>query len=614
MHDFVAFTDEVIDAIERDVAAHRPERGGALLGPIGLPLITRFLYDPDAHTSGSTYQPSRRLAGRVQQAEAADSLVELKGILHSHPAGFARPSAGDLAAFADSLRGAPWLGRFVTPIVTQRNASEAHEIGVLSGRVSVYVAERREKGVELVAARPHVVPVVRDIAALARFLRGRAGAPSLIEVEGSAYVATGIDFGVYAMQVLVGPSYPFTAPIVLVSQVEAVDDQRAAFAGFSTGSAAGLTVAIPLSWDQSISDSSRLVAAIAPFVGTVATPSGTITNASDTVVPETLVEARAVRTGISERLTSIISPALQSKRVLVVGAGSGGSTTAEALVRSGIEHLVVIDPDNVAPENLSRSVYAACDIATPKVEALGRRLRSINPLVEYEGMRSFLANLDNEELVELVSSVDLVVAATVDPLAQRTLNHVSYARGIPSMYAGMYAKGHAGEVVFVVPEITRCYRCATASRHGGLESERRMDYGTGRLTGEPALGSDILHVVTASTKIALGLLEIEEDDGASRDFIYGCLASNLTYLVLSTVPSYDYFAEVFKGVAGQHAYQSVWLSVAGDPECPVCGDNRVDPLFAALGGVPDLTRLRPVSGVDEPPFATLELPNGSDFS
>jgi molybdopterin/thiamine biosynthesis adenylyltransferase/proteasome lid subunit RPN8/RPN11 len=605
-NDYVALTDDVVDAIERDVASHRPERGGALLGPIGQPMVTRFLFDPDARTSGSTYQPSRKLAARIQQIEVTDSLVELKGILHSHPAGFARPSNGDLVAFADSLRGAPWLGRFVTPIVTNNGPGASHDIGVRSGKISVFIAEGRNEGVELLVARPHVVPIVADTAALARFLRGRATAPSLIDVDGVTYVASGVEFGAYAIQVLIGPSYPFTPPIVLVSQLRGVDEARTRLVGLPAAVSTGSTASLPLSWDQSISEGTRLVAAVAPFFGSNAMAAETTANASGVPRLKNPAEGQAVRTGIGDRLTGITSPALQSKRVLMVGAGSGGSTTAEALVRSGVEHLVVIDPDAVGPENLSRSVYVASDVGTPKVEALGRRLRSINPLVELEGRPNILSDLRSEELAELVRSVDLVIAATDDPKAQRKLNHFSYACGIPSMYAGMYAKGRAGEVVFVVPEITRCYRCATASRQGGVESERRTDYGTGRLMGEPALGADILHVVTASVKVALGLLEIEEDEGASRDFIYGCLESNLTYLVLSTVPSYDYFSKVFEGVAGQHAYQSVWLSVAGDPECPVCGDSRADPLSVSSGSAPDLSRLRPVT--DHSLSATIDLP------
>src|SRR3954470_15587309 len=114
----VVFVDDVLADIERDVAAHQPERGGALLGPVGQPVISRFLPDPQAVTSDITYQPSRALQLAVTQAERSDRNVELKGMLHSHPGGMDHPSSGDRIAIADSLHGAPWLGRFVSPIVT----------------------------------------------------------------------------------------------------------------------------------------------------------------------------------------------------------------------------------------------------------------------------------------------------------------------------------------------------------------------------------------------------------------------------------------------------------------------------------------------------------------
>jgi len=61
MDRFVVFTDDVLDEIERTVAAHRPERGGALLGPVGQPVVTQFLHDTAAATSGSTDRKSTRL-------------------------------------------------------------------------------------------------------------------------------------------------------------------------------------------------------------------------------------------------------------------------------------------------------------------------------------------------------------------------------------------------------------------------------------------------------------------------------------------------------------------------------------------------------------------------
>ena len=72
--------------------------------------------------------------------------------------------------------------------------------------------------------------------------------------------------------------------------------------------------------------------------------------------------------------------ALADTRVIVFGTGGVGSWCVEALVRSGIGHLTIVDSDTVAPSNINRQMPALhSTIGMPKVEAVARRLRDINP-------------------------------------------------------------------------------------------------------------------------------------------------------------------------------------------------------------------------------------------
>lgn len=71
---------------------------------------------------------------------------------------------------------------------------------------------------------------------------------------------------------------------------------------------------------------------------------------------------------------------LAQTRVLLFGVGGVGSWCAEALVRTGVGHLEMIDPDVVAESNLNRQLPATTStLGRPKVEVLRRRLLSINP-------------------------------------------------------------------------------------------------------------------------------------------------------------------------------------------------------------------------------------------
>ena len=71
---------------------------------------------------------------------------------------------------------------------------------------------------------------------------------------------------------------------------------------------------------------------------------------------------------------------LQSVRVILFGIGGVGSWCAEALIRTGLTHLTIVDGDTVQPSNLNRQLPATqATIGIPKVEALKERLLSINP-------------------------------------------------------------------------------------------------------------------------------------------------------------------------------------------------------------------------------------------
>ena len=71
---------------------------------------------------------------------------------------------------------------------------------------------------------------------------------------------------------------------------------------------------------------------------------------------------------------------LRNTRVLLFGVGGVGSWCAEALVRSGIGHLTLVDMDNVDVTNINRQLPALhSTVGSPKVEVMRERLLDINP-------------------------------------------------------------------------------------------------------------------------------------------------------------------------------------------------------------------------------------------
>ncbi len=71
---------------------------------------------------------------------------------------------------------------------------------------------------------------------------------------------------------------------------------------------------------------------------------------------------------------------LQQARVILFGVGGVGGWCAEALVRSGVTHLTIVDFDVVSESNLNRQVVAKADnIGLSKVEEMRKRLLAIMP-------------------------------------------------------------------------------------------------------------------------------------------------------------------------------------------------------------------------------------------
>ncbi len=101
---------------------------------------------------------------------------------------------------------------------------------------------------------------------------------------------------------------------------------------------------------------------------------------------------------------------LAACRVCVVGVGGVGSWAAEALARSGIGHLSLIDADDLCLSNTNRQLPAMDGAyGKAKVEAMGERLRAINPQLSLTLLQAFLTPANMPEL--LAADYDLVLDA-----------------------------------------------------------------------------------------------------------------------------------------------------------------------------------------------------------
>lgn len=106
--------------------------------------------------------------------------------------------------------------------------------------------------------------------------------------------------------------------------------------------------------------------------------------------------------------------------VYVIGIGGVGAWAAEALARSAVGRLTLIDPDHVAESNINRQTHALSDtLGQAKVEAMRARIHGINPACEVTGVE---ASLEASNLAQLLAaSCDHVLDAIDDARTKTAL-------------------------------------------------------------------------------------------------------------------------------------------------------------------------------------------------
>ena len=85
-------------------------------------------------------------------------------------------------------------------------------------------------------------------------------------------------------------------------------------------------------------------------------------------------------------------------KIILFGVGGVGGWCAEALIRSGVRHLTIVDADCVAESNINRQIMATTlTVGRPKVEVLRQRLLEINPEAEITALQKLYCEENADE-------------------------------------------------------------------------------------------------------------------------------------------------------------------------------------------------------------------------
>ena len=110
---------------------------------------------------------------------------------------------------------------------------------------------------------------------------------------------------------------------------------------------------------------------------------------------------------------------LAGARVAVFGLGGVGSYVAEALARSGVGNLILVDNDEISETNINRQLYAlASTIGMPKTEAAKRRIHDIDVQILVYTYQTFY-NRETADLFDF-KSYDYIVDA-IDTVSSKLL-------------------------------------------------------------------------------------------------------------------------------------------------------------------------------------------------
>ena len=126
---------------------------------------------------------------------------------------------------------------------------------------------------------------------------------------------------------------------------------------------------------------------------------------------------------------------IRASRIAVVGVGGVGSWAAEALARSGVAGLVLIDLDHVAESNINRQVQATgATLGQAKVQALRERIGDIHPGCAVSGIEEFVD--ESNWPAVLPHAVDAVIDACDQVRAKAAIAAWALRSATPLAIAG----------------------------------------------------------------------------------------------------------------------------------------------------------------------------------
>ncbi len=158
-------------------------------------------------------------------------------------------------------------------------------------------------------------------------------------------------------------------------------------------------------------------------------------------------------------LGDIVVKKLQTKTVMVVGCGAVGSFAIEALSRSGIGNIILVDFDVVEQSNINRQIFALhSTIGRPKVDVAAARIADISPDINVQTFNMFWDDASNPDIAP-----DFVIDAIDSVQSKIALYRWCVAHNIPFI-ASMGAAQKTDITQIKIDKLSKTTVCPLASR------------------------------------------------------------------------------------------------------------------------------------------------------
>lgn len=157
--------------------------------------------------------------------------------------------------------------------------------------------------------------------------------------------------------------------------------------------------------------------------------------------------------------------------VVVVGLGGVGSWAAEALVRSALGEITLIDFDHIAPSNVNRQLHALDgEFGKSKIQAMAQRLERINPQVKIHLVDDFLTP---ENIDQLLPKNAAILDAT-DALASKVALIVWARKHRVQLVVSGAAGGKVDPTRIQVDDLAKTHQDPLLSK---IRAKLRKEYG-----------------------------------------------------------------------------------------------------------------------------------------